>query len=359
MMSSDSLIQFNNLTAIREIKFEDRLNPKRDEWLFVCDCGHYFHSSMRNFIRYQSTKCPQCFNLFNKKYGRLTIIKTLSPVDSAKCVCKCDCGNEYITYLNNIKRGATVSCGCYNRETRKKINDLTNQIFGNITVVELSHRRVSNKTMWWCKCDCGIVKEIIGADLLSGKTISCGCVGSLRRSLRTTKNIIGNRYGMLIVKGRHGGIAANHHVLWLCECDCGGTKIVSSDDLHSHKVISCGCKKVSYGELFVKQILLSSDFKDNFRQEVSIDGSRRKYDFAITTNNVIVGLIEFHGKQHYQPVFYFGGLKSFKKQQENDKKKILASIQKKVPLLIIPYVYSEKKIKKSVQTFLDKLTVHP
>ena len=353
-MSSD-LIQHNNLTAIREIKFEDRLNPKRDEWLFVCACGHQFHSSIRNFTRHQSTKCPQCFNLFNKKYGRLTVIKTLAPVDSTKCVCKCDCGNEYVTYLSNIKQGVTVSCGCYNQETRKKINDLTSQKFSNITVVELSHRRVSNKTMWWCKCDCGIVKEIIGADLLSGKTTSCGCVGSLKRSLRTAKDLTGIRYGKLVVQHRHGAIGATKHVTWVCLCDCGQTKVVTSTDLQQEKVMSCGCKKTSKGEEKIKAYLISIGLVNQFQREVSIDKSRLKYDFSILKNNSIVGLIEFHGEQHYSPVSWFGGLTNYQQQRTRDVKKILTANKAKIPLLIIPYSFTLKQIHQSLDRFLLKI----
>ena len=32
--------------------------------------------------------------------------------------CICDCGNEVTVDMNSLKRGATKSCGCYNREVR-------------------------------------------------------------------------------------------------------------------------------------------------------------------------------------------------------------------------------------------------
>src|SRR6478736_4844763 len=35
---------------------------------------------------------------------------------------KCICGNEFITFINNVKRGNTTSCGCYNKKRVKEIS---------------------------------------------------------------------------------------------------------------------------------------------------------------------------------------------------------------------------------------------
>ena len=43
------------------------------------------------------------------------------------------------------------------------------------------------------------------------------------------------------------------------------------------------------------------------------------YDIALWKNDVLWGLIEFDGKQHYEPVQLFGGEKQFKVQQEKDR----------------------------------------
>lgn len=50
----------------------------------------------------------------------------------------------------------------------------------------------------------------------------------------------GNKYGALTVlsltKDKNGRTA------WLCQCDCGGTKIVRGPDLRKGRVTSCGCR---------------------------------------------------------------------------------------------------------------------
>ena len=54
--------------------------------------------------------------------------------------------------------------------------DLTGQRFGNYTVIGKAEKR-GGKPYWFCRCDCGTVKEVRGSHLKSGRVISCGCVG--------------------------------------------------------------------------------------------------------------------------------------------------------------------------------------
>lgn len=55
------------------------------------------------------------------------------------------------------------------------------------------------------------------------------------------KDRTGKRYGKLVAirvvgKNRHNGV-----LRWLCECDCGNTRICSGSDLTSGHILSCGC----------------------------------------------------------------------------------------------------------------------
>lgn len=54
--------------------------------------------------------------------------------------------------------------------------DLTNQKFGNLTVIKYIGQRGRRRTFWLCKCDCGNIVEIDGDHLKSGHTKSCGCL---------------------------------------------------------------------------------------------------------------------------------------------------------------------------------------
>lgn len=54
--------------------------------------------------------------------------------------------------------------------------DLTGQRFGKLTVIKFSHRGKWNKSCWLCKCDCGNEKIVNIQNLRDGHTRSCGCL---------------------------------------------------------------------------------------------------------------------------------------------------------------------------------------
>lgn len=52
--------------------------------------------------------------------------------------------------------------------------------------------------------------------------------------------LVGQRFTRLLViesagQGKHG------RSLWLCKCDCGNTRVISTGDLNAKKRMSCGC----------------------------------------------------------------------------------------------------------------------
>ena len=58
--------------------------------------------------------------------------------------------------------------------------------------------------------------------------------------------LTGDRFGRLIVVGRHG--SRKWRSTWLCRCDCGGEKVVRSDNLRNGDTRSCGCLTKDQGE---------------------------------------------------------------------------------------------------------------
>jgi hypothetical protein len=80
---------------------------------------------------------------------------------------------------DHLKGGNTHSCGCLQKEaTRAAVFvDLTNRIFGRLTVLRLAGRGKRGQAQWFCHCSCGN-KEIIvaGNSLSTGSTRSCGCL---------------------------------------------------------------------------------------------------------------------------------------------------------------------------------------
>lgn len=114
----------------------------------------------------------------------------------------------------------------------KKI-DLTGNQYGELKVVKYSGKSKSGIPLWECICSCGNSKIVAGSDLKRGHTKNCGC-------LRNAKNLAGQKYGLLTVVCRKGS-SENRNATWLCICDCGKEKIVTSNALKFGYVKSCGC----------------------------------------------------------------------------------------------------------------------
>lgn len=62
-------------------------------------------------------------------------------------------------------------------------NEIGNK-YGRLTVIGISNKRGKCRNFFWlCKCECGIEKEISGVSLRRGATLSCGCLQREKASL--------------------------------------------------------------------------------------------------------------------------------------------------------------------------------
>lgn len=80
----------------------------------------------------------------------------------------------------------------------QKLIDETGNKYGNLTVLYKTKDK-NNRTAWMCKCDCGNETDVIGGDLRSGRTMSCGCYSRDIASKRNFKDEVGNKFGRLTV----------------------------------------------------------------------------------------------------------------------------------------------------------------
>lgn len=190
---------------------------------------------------------------------------------------------------------------------RKK--NLTGQRFGRLTAVKEAPPHVYpngvKRICWECVCECGNTVTVMGNDLISGHTKSCGCYNNDKRSERKLIDLTGCRFGMLTVIKRVGTkrkTSTTCSPLWLCKCDCGNSKVVQSEYLREGYTSSCGCL-VSKGEASVEHELISADIpyakQYTFPDLVSPKGFPYRFDFAVfDTDNRLMCLIEYQGGQH-------------------------------------------------------------
>lgn len=125
-----------------------------------------------------------------------------------------------------------------------KAIDLTGQVFGRLTVIERGTNSSDGKARWLCRCTCGNTTLVTGRLLRNGHTKSCGCLSAELASLNSLNNLIGQRFGKLVVLYRGSDYVSpsgRHLVRWVCKCDCGNSTLVAAHQLTSDKTRSCGC----------------------------------------------------------------------------------------------------------------------
>lgn len=265
----------------------------------------------------------------NIKYGKLTAIEYLG---KSMWKCKCDCGNEKIVYGGHLESGHTKSCGCI----RPPRVNLYGQKFGKLTVLDWE-----GAGKWLCQCECGNLILVQTDNLRNGNTKSCGCLQRERASEVNFKSLVGKRFGKLVVLERVKNDRFNH-VNYRCKCDCGGEAIVDAGNLRRGNTNSCGCIK-SKGEMIINNWLQEHNIP--FQSQYSIDeiildsGRRPFFDFAIfDSENNLVCLIEYNGKQHYEITGGWNNENTFEITQHRDKQKKEWCEKLNIPLYIISYL---------------------
>jgi hypothetical protein len=78
------------------------------------------------------------------------------------------------------------SCRAKENSNKKigKYNDISNKIFGKLTVRNIAYKK--KEYYWNCKCACGNKAIISGNKLRSGYTKSCGCLSATQKGLSTS-----------------------------------------------------------------------------------------------------------------------------------------------------------------------------
>lgn len=119
-------------------------------------------------------------------------------------------------------------------------------------------------------------------------------------------DLTGQKFGELTVIRRATKEERPKEVYWLCKCSCGNDSFVKTGNL--------------------------------------------KFDFVIFDNeDCIVQIIETDGKQHYEPIKWFGGEKSFEVSQLRDKIKDKYCKTHNIPLLRLPYYLNKEEMKNEIE----------
>jgi very-short-patch-repair endonuclease len=118
--------------------------------------------------------------------------------------------------------------------------------------------------------------------------------------------------------------------------------------LNGYGCSSCG--KKSIGEERISNYLIKNNIV--YQKQKSFNGciyvNKMQFDFFLPHKNIC---IEYDGKQHFEPIEYFGGYDSFESQKKKDSIKNKFCMENNLKLIRIPY-YQYKDIEKILQNEL-------
>ena len=142
-------------------------------------------------------------DVVGQKFGRLLIVSEIPKEErrnpgKREVMCLCDCGNEKRVSLNNLRYGNTTSCGCFEKENIRKRRK--HNIVGERfgrLIVVGEIEPIKNTRQFMCKCDCGNEKVVRIPDLLLGRTRSCGCLRKEISKERMSEDLTGQIFNEL------------------------------------------------------------------------------------------------------------------------------------------------------------------
>lgn len=259
------------------------------------------------------------------------------------------CKKHYIKWMaipgNILRGGGCLNCGKEKignglRKTHEQyVNELA-KINPNIEVIGL-YTGSMIKTLHRCKID-GFEWYAIPNSIIQGN----GCPECKRREQSKRRTKTHSQYVQEVAE-------INPNIEVIGEYIGDGVPILHRCKIDGHEWMARpgnilqgqGCPKcnMSKGEKTIANWLNKNNI--SYEQQKTFDGCRNKlplpFDFYLTDYNIA---IEYNGKQHYEPVDYFGGEEAFKNVVLRDKIKENYCSENNIHLIKIAYntnIYEE------------------
>ena len=222
-----------------------------------------------------------------------------------------------------------------------KPKDLTGQKFNYLTVLHITDKRQNGSVVWHCKCDCGNQCDVVSTSLIKGRTKSCGCWKKIRDKMPKGNviDLTNQKFNHLTVIKRDGSDSRGE-AKWLCKCDCGNPNLISvlGSNLRTGHTQSCGCERMSHGEIAVSNLLKANNIP--FEQEKVFfkfaNGKNAKFDFYVDNKYII----EYDGETHFMSNLHgWHTPERLQLQQERDAIKTQWCKENNIPLIRIPYTH--------------------
>ena len=153
-------------------------------WKCKClQCNSELFLSTKQLGAQKFQSCPNCAKILEigKTYGQLTVEEYYPSTKVGHFwKCRCNCGNTTILSTAVLHSGHTSSCGCLQKKiSSEQCIDMTGQIIGRWKVLKKSDTSTKSRGVkWLCECSCNkhTQREVSGAELRRGTSLSCGCL---------------------------------------------------------------------------------------------------------------------------------------------------------------------------------------
>ena len=178
-------------------------------------------------------------DIINHTFNMLTVtgLAGRRPSGEQLFYCTCSCGTKnHLASKHQLLSNNLQSCGCLRRDNE----NMNGKVFTRLTVIKrLDERGYKNQHLFLCQCSCKNTIKVIKSKLIHGYTKSCGCL--LKEIITKYKDLVGKRFGKLLVVKKAGKLTKRRDIFWECKCDCGNIiNITTGNLIHGHN-IGCGC----------------------------------------------------------------------------------------------------------------------
>lgn len=149
-------------------------------WRCRCVCGAE-RDLIASQVRHGHTKSCGCVKpgtvlpTVGQRFSRLAVERVYRRAEGGWWVaCRCDCGETTEVAKGNLLSGSIKSCGCLAEEM---VGDYAGTRFGKWSVLARASAPDGQHgfAFWFCRCDCGTERVVVGYALRRGKSLSCGC----------------------------------------------------------------------------------------------------------------------------------------------------------------------------------------
>lgn len=315
-------------------------------------CGYIYKATPNSFL--SGKRCPYCFGTSKKtdtqfKQEVKSLVGNeyifLDPYVNTRTKLKVKhnkCNNVYEVKPNSFLTGyrcpyCSSKATKTNTQFKKEVFDLVGNEYTFLdtyvndgTKIKVRHNK------------CGKVYMVNPSNFIQGNRCPyCNIKAKTKTNIefqQEVHDLVGNEYTFLEpYQGANTKIKVKHNI-------CGQTyEVQPRAFLNGNRCPYCSSPK---GELIISKIL--NNLNINYEYQKTFDDLKDNrllsYDFFISSQNI---LIEYQGKQHYEPVDYFGGTDRFKLQQKHDKMKANYAKDNDYSLITVPYTEDNfSKIKK-------------